>query len=124
MALIISKLYDKKRERDVTMGDVDMSKVDFNFETADAKVYSYVPHSNPAGDHNYFSSQVVFNGDVEEVPVFKKENGVIKTDNKELADYLVENFGSGQYNVFKRGGTPCWDPYFENRFVEAKESKE
>lgn len=124
MSLIIQKLVDGKKKGPVTMEDVDRSKVEEEFDTEKVKVYRYDSYSHPAGYSKKINRKVVYNGSIEEVPVkiWKKKGSQLLVDKENLAEELAENYGSGQYSVFKFGGNPPKEPYFENRFIEKKKN--
>jgi len=128
ISLEIRKFRDNKKGEDVTVEDV--SKSSFNsIETVEYtderyrrhryKVYGYSQGSKPVeGRYKGFSTK--YTGSFEEAPVnaFGREDGEIVVNKEELVHQLVQEYGEGQFYVYKFGGNPEQETLFKG-FVEA-----
>ena len=128
ISLIIRKLRNGKKQKDVTVDDVPRGRFDSirEIEYNDDKhrkhryrLYEYLPGTTLV-DSKYVKDATKFKGRVEESPVeiYSKEGDQTVVDLDRLVHQLVQEFGEGRINVFSIGGTPPYESIFQRRFVE------
>lgn len=123
MALIIRKLKHKEDYSSVTLDEADrrrISDVEVVEENGSKyRVASYDVYSRPVDSHRLTYVEK-YNGGIEESPVtvFTNRGGQLVVNKNKLAVDLQRKWGDGQYSVFKFGGNPPKESYFENRFIE------
>jgi len=127
ISLEIRKFRDNKKGEDVTVEDVSKSSfnsieeiayTDGSYRRHRYKVYGYPRGSKPVqGRYKGFSTK--YTGSFEEAPVdaFGREDGEIVVNKDELVHQLVQEYGEGQFYVYKFGGNPEQETLFKG-FVE------
>lgn len=128
MSLIIKKLHDAKKQRPVTIDDVDKdgfeSVEDLQYRGNNYRVYRYKPNKKLV-EGDYIKSKILYKGSINDAPItiFTNDVGQLTVKQDSLVDELYKVWGQGQYRVYKFGGTPRVENFFKNRFITKKDSK-
>jgi hypothetical protein len=127
ISLEIRKFRDNKKDEAVTVDDVPKSRfngieeveyTDERYRRHRYRVYRYPQGSKPVkGQYKGFVTK--YTGSFEEAPVnaFAREDGEIVVDEGQLVHQLVEEYGEGQFYVYRFGGNPNQETLFK-AFVE------
>lgn len=126
--MIIRKLRDNKKQKDVTVGDVPKSKFssiekvvyqDESYRRHRYKLYSY-PVGTKLVDGDYVKDVNKFKGSFSDAPiqVYSREGSEIVVDRSYLVHQLAGLYGEGRLNVYKFGGQPPYESIFERKFIE------
>lgn len=127
ISLEIRKFRDNKKNEDVTVDDVqkssfnsieEVSYTDEKYRRHRYRIYRYPQGSKPVkGRYKGFVTK--YTGAFEEAPVnaFGSEDGEIVVDKGQLVHQLVEEYGEGQFYVYRFGGNPNQETLFK-AFVE------
>jgi hypothetical protein len=105
--------------RSVKFRDLDRSMLKQKNETVEFTLYSYEPNSNPAGSSDQLLRKTMYNGSFKDAPIelFNNDQGSLVVDEMDLANELFEEYGEGVYSVYKFGGNPPKESYFENKVI-------
>jgi len=120
-------LRDNGEDRDVTVDDASKGKfndikevthTDSSYRKHRYRIYRYPDGEKPVtGQHKGYV--VKYSGSLQKAPVsaFGRENGEIVVDLDTLVHQLVQEYGEGQFYVYKFGGNPEQETVFKG-FVE------
>lgn len=126
--LLIKKLRDNKKQKDITVEDAPKSRFsgveevsyrDDSYRCHSYRLYSY-PKNTELVSGQYKRYVTKYKGSREDAPIdlFAREGDEVVVERDRLVHQLVQLYGEGAFYVYKFGGTPHYNTFLKRTFIE------